>query len=246
MEDKILTIIENRCVGPDVYLLTLNGDVSLKGSGQFANLKLDNHYLRRPLSIHDYDEHSVSFLYKVLGQGTKELSEYPIGKTIDVLLPLGNGFDTSESKKPLLIGGGIGIAPLYHLAKELVNQGKEVKIILGFKTKNEVFYEEEFKRFGSLTILTDDGSYGVKGNPVSYLKSHVVDYDHYYACGPSVMLKFLAQAFENGEVSLEARMGCGFGACMGCSIKTKKGNKRICKDGPVFPSEEVFHESTAD
>lgn len=246
MKDQTLTITENRKVGPDVYLLKLAGDISLDGSGQFANLKLDDHYLRRPLSIHDYDKHSISFLYKILGVGTKELSEYPIGKKIDVLLPLGNGFDTSKAKKPLLIGGGIGIAPLYHLAKELVNQGKEINIILGFKNKDEVFYEEEFKKFGSLIILTDDGSYGELGNPVSYLKSHQVEYDYYYACGPSVMLKFLAQAFPNGEVSLEARMGCGFGACMGCSIKTTLGNRRICKDGPVFSSQEVFHESVTD
>ena len=158
---------------------------------------------------------------------------------IPTLVGLGNGFDTSKANRPLLIGGGIGIAPLYHLAKVLVKEGKKPLIVLGFKNKDEVIYEEEFASFGKVYVTTDDGSYGYKGNPVSFLKENQLDFDYYYACGPQVMLKYLSLAYPNGEVSLEARMGCGFGACMGCSIETTTGPKRVCKEGPVFVSSEV-------
>ncbi len=240
MNEVILTVLENKKVGLDTYLLRCQGDVSeVTRPGQFSELKLGEFYLRRPLSNHDVKEGEISFLYKILGQGTKALSGYEVGRKIPTLMGLGNGFDTSKAKKPLLIGGGIGIAPLYHLAKEFIKEGKKTIILLGFKNKNEVIYEEEFRKLGQVIITTDDGSYGYHGNPVSYLKENTLDYDYYYACGPQIMLKFLSQAFVNGEVSLEARMGCGFGACMGCSIETIHGPKRVCKEGPVFLANEV-------
>ncbi len=240
MKEVNLTILENKKVGLDTYLMRLSGDVSeITRPGQFSELKLEHYYLRRPLSNHDVKENEISFLYKVLGQGTRSLTSYPVGTVIPTLVGLGNGFDTSKANRPLLIGGGIGIAPLYHLAKVLVKEGKKPLIILGFKNKDEVIYEEEFARFGKVYVTTDDGSYGYKGNPVSFLKENQLDFDYYYACGPQVMLKYLSLAYPNGEVSLEARMGCGFGACMGCSIETTTGPKRVCKEGPVFVSSEV-------
>ncbi len=243
MKEQIFTIIENKKVGKDVFLLTLKGDTTcLRGSGQFANLKLRDYYLRRPLSIFDYTENTVTFLYKVLGKGTDSLSRYEIGEEISILIPLGNGFDTSISNKPLLIGGGIGIAPLYHLGKEFKEKGIDVTYLFGFKNKDEIMMIDAYKKLGNVIITTDDGSYGFKGNPVSYLKENKIDFDKYFACGPSIMLKYLCLENTNGEVSLEARMGCGFGACMGCSIKTTDGYKRVCKEGPVFKASEVIYE----
>lgn len=240
MKEVNLTVLENKKINNDVYLLKMEGDTSsISNVGQFSNLSLKGYYLRRPISNHEVKENEISFLYKVLGHGTRDLTTYKEGDVIPTLLGLGNGFNTSLANKPLLIGGGIGIAPLYQLAKDFKNQNKEMTIILGFKNKDEVIYEEQFKQFGKVIVTTDDGSYGYKGNPVSYLKENNVDYDYYYACGPLIMLKFLTQAFKNGEVSLEARMGCGFGACMGCSIETKLGPKRVCKEGPVFKADEV-------
>ena len=238
-----LTVVENIQIKNDIYLLTLQGDTSaIKNPGEFAELKLDKYYLRRPLSIHDYSNNEVKFLYKVLGHGTKDLTKYKKGDVINTILGLGNGFDDTKSKNPLLIGGGIGIAPLYNLAKEFNKKGIKPTIILGFKNSNEVCYIDEFSSLGNVIVTTDDGSYGFKGNPVSYLKENNVDYDYYYACGPLVMLKFLSKYSSKGCVSLEARMGCGFGACMGCSIKTTFGPKRVCKEGPVFTSSEVIYE----
>ncbi len=238
-----LTVVENIQIKNDIYLLTLQGDTSaIKNPGEFAELKLDKYYLRRPLSIHDYSNNEVKFLYKVLGHGTKDLTKYKKGDVINTILGLGNGFDDTKSKNPLLIGGGIGIAPLYNLAKVFNKKGIKPTIILGFKNSNEVCYIDEFSSLGNVIVTTDDGSYGFKGNPVSYLKENNVDYDYYYACGPLVMLKFLSKYSSQGCVSLEARMGCGFGACMGCSIKTTFGPKRVCKEGPVFTSSEVIYE----
>ncbi len=238
-----LTVVENIQIKNDIYLLTLEGDTSaIKHSGEFAELKLDKYYLRRPLSIHDYSANQVKFLYKVLGHGTKDLTKYKKGDVINTILGLGNGFDDSKSKNPLLIGGGIGIAPLYNLAKEFNKKGIRPNIILGFKNIDEVCYIKEFEALGNVVVTTDDGTYGYKGNPVSYLKENNVEYDYYYACGPLVMLKFLSMYSKLGCVSLEARMGCGFGACMGCSIKTSFGPKRVCKEGPVFTSSEVIYE----
>lgn len=241
MKEVILEVVDNLNVKNDIYLLTLSGDVSeIKNSGEFAELKLNNYYLRRPISIHDVENNTVKFLYKVLGHGTRDLTKYKKGDKIPTILGLGNGFINKDSKKPLLIGGGIGIAPLYKLAKDFTNKGIKPTIVLGFKNSEEVCYVEEFSKFGNVIVTTDDGSYGDKGNPVSYLKENDVDFDYYYACGPQIMLKFLTLYSTNGEVSLEARMGCGFGACMGCSIETKNGVKRVCKEGPVFSSSEVI------
>lgn len=243
MKEITFKIIENKPVSKDVFLLSLKGDTSeIIGSGQFANLKLKNYYLRRPLSIYDYTKDTLTFLYKILGKGTFELSQYKIGEEISILVGLGNGFDTSIAKKPLLIGGGIGIAPLYHLGKEFKEKGIDVTYLFGFKNKDEIIMIDEFKKLGNVIITTDDGSYSFKGNPVSYLKENTIDFDYYYACGPLVMLKYLSLANQNGEISLEARMGCGFGACMGCSIKTTNGFKRVCKEGPVFKASEVIYE----
>lgn len=243
MKEQVFTIIENKPVSKDVFLLTLKGDTfEIVGSGQFANLKLKNYYLRRPLSIYDYTSDTLTFLYKVLGKGTLELSQYKKGEKISILIGLGNGFDTTIARKPLLIGGGIGIAPLYHLGKEFKDKGIDVTYLFGFKNKDEIIMIDEFKKLGNVLITTDDGSYASKGNPVSYLKENKIDFDYYYACGPLVMLKYLSKDFQNGEVSLEARMGCGFGACMGCSIKTTNGFKRVCKEGPVFKASEVIYE----
>lgn len=240
MKDLVLTIVENKKITNDIYLLKLEGDcTSIKGSGQFAELKLHDYYLRRPLSIHDYTENSVSFLYKILGHGTKDLTHYAVGDKMDVILDLGHGFDIEKAKKPLLVAGGIGLAPLYHLAKEFNKRGIRPTCILGFRNKDEIYYEEEFKKYCDTFITTDDGSYGFKGNAVTYLKSNDIDYDYYYACGPQIMLKYLALYSTKGCVSLEARMGCGFGACMGCSVETTKGPKRVCKEGPVFEASEV-------
>jgi len=241
VKEVILEVVDNLNVKNDIYLLTLSGDVSeIKNSGEFAELKLNNYYLRRPISIHDVENNTVKFLYKVLGHGTRDLTKYKKGDKIPTILGLGNGFINKDSKKPLLIGGGIGIAPLYKLAKDFTNKGIKPTIVLGFKNSEEVCYVEEFSKFGNVIVTTDDGSYGDKGNPVSYLKENDVDFDYYYACGPQIMLKFLTLYSTNGEVSLEARMGCGFGACMGCSIETKNGVKRVCKEGPVFRASEVI------
>ena len=241
MKEVILEVVNNINVKNDIYLLTLSGDVSeIKNSGEFAELKLNNYYLRRPISIHDVENNTVKFLYKVLGHGTRDLTKYKKGDKIPTILGLGNGFINKDSMKPLLIGGGIGMAPLYKLAKDFTNKGIKPTIILGFKNREEVCYVEEFSKYGNVIVTTDDGTYGYKGNPVSYLKENNVDYDYYYACGPQIMLKFLTLYSLNGEVSLEARMGCGFGACMGCSIETKNGVKRVCKEGPVFYSSEVI------
>lgn len=236
-----LKVVSNVKVGLDTYLLKLSGDTSsIKNPGEFAELKLNNYYLRRPLSIHDYDENNVEFLYKVLGHGTKDLTSYKEGDVINTILGLGNGFQDLDSKYPLLIGGGIGVAPLFNLAKEFNKRGIKPTLILGYKNINEVSLVEKFSEVANLIITTDDGSYGYKGNPVSYLKNNNVKFDKYYACGPLIMLKFLTEFNQNGYVSLEARMGCGFGACMGCSIETKNGVKRVCKEGPVFSAVEVI------
>ncbi len=240
MKEVEFIISSNEKVGKDTYLLTLEGDTSaIVNPGEFVEVKLNSYFLRRPISVHDYKENELKLLYKVLGRGTKDLSSYLPSTKLNCLVGLGNGFDVTKSKKPLLIGGGIGIAPLYNLAKTFNKLNIKPIIILGFKNKEEVILYEEFKTLGEVIITSDDGSIGTKGNPVSYLKSHDLYYDYYYACGPLIMLKFLTKFSQNGQVSLEERMGCGFGACMGCSIQTKNGIKRVCKEGPVFDASEV-------
>ena len=243
MKEVVLKIKSNKKVGKDIYLIELVGDVSsIKNPGEFVEIQLDGFYLRRPISVFDYNENNLKLLYKVLGRGTSDLSTYKRGKELNVLVGLGNGFDTSKSTRPLLIGGGIGIAPLYALAKKLNEEGKDPIILYGTSKKTDLVLLDEFFALGDVIICTDDGSVGYKGNVVSYLKEHELDYDYYYSCGPQIMLKYLKEFDDNGCVSLEARMGCGFGACMGCSIETINGPKRVCKEGPVFEASEVIFE----
>ena len=241
MKQGLFNIVENVKLTENVYRMRLEGDVSdITSCGQFINIQLDGFYLRRPISVCDNDENSVTIIYKVVGGGTEKMSEMTSGK-LDILTGLGNGYDTERSgDKPLLIGGGVGVPPLYMLAKELIREGKKVSVILGFNTKNEIFYEEEFKRLGAdVVVTTVDGSYGVGGFVTSAMEN--MDYSYVYTCGPEPMLKAVYNVSKtSGQFSFEERMGCGFGACMGCSCKTLYGNKRICKDGPVLEKEEII------
>lgn len=240
MENVILEVAYNNKVGQDIYQMRLLGDTkAIKNYDEFIEIKLDGYYLRRPISVMDFGDGYVDILYKVLGHGTKDMTSYKPGLKLDVLLGLGNGFNINKAKKPLLIAGGIGVAPLIGLAKGFNKLGIRPTFIYGARSKDDIVMTDLIKEYADLKICTDDGSLGFKGNVVSCLKSLNVDYDYYYACGPQVMLKFLALDFTNGEVSLEARMGCGFGACMGCSIETTSGPKRVCKEGPVFMASEV-------
>lgn len=242
MTQGIYTVISNTVLAPSVFKMVLKGDTSaLTNSGQFINFKIDGLYLRRPISVCDYKEDEITVIYKVVGEGTEIMSKAQEGDTFDILVGLGNGFNTEKAgKKPLLIGGGVGIPPLYKLAKNLISEGKEVSVILGFNTKSEIFYEQEFKALGAKVLVTTvDGSYGVKGFVTDAFGE--VDYDYFYTCGPEPMFRAIeAKAETSGQYSFEERMGCGFGACMGCSCKTKYGNKRICKDGPVLEREEII------
>ena len=243
MKQGIFTVAENTPVTDSVMKMRLVGDVSdITACGQFINLKLDGFFLRRPISVCDRDDTSVTILYKIVGKGTAAMAEMPVGEKVDVLVGLGNGYDLSLSgDRPLLIGGGVGVPPLYMLAKKLRSEGKEVSVILGFNTKNEIFYEDEFRALGCrVTVTTVDGSYGVKGFVTNAMD---IDYSYFYTCGPEPMLKAVYKTSKtSGEFSFEERMGCGFGACMGCSCKTVTGYKRICKDGPVLRKEEILWE----
>ena len=223
--------------------MTLIGNTDgIKGSGQFVNILIDGLYLRRPISVCDYDENSLTLVYKVVGKGSEKLSKMTGGEKLDILVGLGNGYDISKAgDTPLLIGGGVGVPPLYNLAKKLIGLGKKVTVILGFNTQSEVFYEKEFASLGTnVKITTVDGSYGIKGFVTNGIEQ---GYSYFYTCGPEPMLKAVYNATNtSGEFSFEERMGCGFGACMGCSCKTLYGNKRICKDGPVLKKEEIIWE----
>lgn len=242
MYQGIYEIKENINIAPSVYKMTLKGDTaSIKKPGQFINIKLDGLFLRRPISISDWGEDFIVIIYKVVGAGTKKMSEMKKGERLDILCGLGNGFDTSKSdKKAVVIGGGVGVPPMYGLAKKLISEGKEVSAILGFNTKDEIFYKDEFEKIGAKVFVTTvDGSFGTKGFVTDALEN--IDYSYFYTCGPEPMLKAVYnKTTTSGELSFEERMGCGFGACMGCSCKTKYGNKRICKDGPVLVKEEII------
>lgn len=240
---NIYTVMENKKIAKDVFYMVLEGDTSfITAPGQFINIQIEGFYLRRPISICDWDDKTITIIYKVVGKGTEAMAEMTAGKTLDVLTGLGNGFTpVAESKKPLVIGGGVGTPPMYGVAKELVKQGVTPIVILGYTSKDDVFFEKEFKALGcEVYVTTNDGSYGTKGFVTDVIKT-LEGYDYFYTCGPLPMLKAIAQATEcSGQLSFEERMGCGFGACMGCSCKTKYGNKRICKDGPVLKREEII------
>lgn len=238
----IYKIISNKPLTKDVFEMILSGDTSaITAPGQFINIKLDGFYLRRPISICDYDNTTITILYKVVGSGTEAMSRLESGAELDILCGLGNGFDVSKSgEKPVLIGGGVGVPPLYNLCKKLIGSGKKVTVILGFNTESEIFYKEKFEALGAeVYVSTVDGSSGVKGFVTDVLKD--IEYDYFFTCGPMPMFRAIEKiASSSGQYSFEERMGCGFGACMGCSCKTKYGNKRICRDGPVLEREEII------
>ena len=241
MKQSIFEIIENVPLTETVMKMTLKGDISdITASGQFVNVLLDGLFLRRPISVCDAYDDKLVLVYKIVGKGTEKMSKMKDGN-LDILTGLGNGYDlTLSGEKPLLVGGGVGVPPLYMLTKQLIAQNKKVSVILGFNTKSEIFYKEEFEKLGANVIVaTADGSEGVKGFVTDAMDK--VNYTYFYSCGPEPMLKALYKKSEtSGQMSFEERMGCGFGACMGCSCKTLTGYKRICKDGPVMKKEEIL------
>ena len=256
MKQALYKVLSNEPLTASVYRMVLEGDTSaITAPGQFVNLKLDGMFLRRPISVCDYSDTTITLIYKTVGTGTEAMSELPVGTVLDVLTGLGNGYNTGKSgEKPLLIGGGVGVPPMYRLCKELIAEGKRPRVILGFNTAEEIFYFEEFKALfaeagllgedadaanGPVYIATADGSVGVKGFVTDVMKN-LKDYTYFFTCGPLPMFKAIERvAVTSGQYSFEERMGCGFGACMGCTCETKYGNKRICKDGPVLEKEEI-------
>jgi dihydroorotate dehydrogenase electron transfer subunit len=240
MKQRFFEIKENTALTSNVYLMRLAGDTEDIHAGQFVNILIDGLYLRRPISVCDCTDGELTIIYKVVGKGTEKMAKMTGGK-LDILTGLGNGYDLSTAgDKPLLLGGGVGVPPLYMLAKKLIAEGKQVSVVLGFNTKDEIFYENEFKALGvTVYVTTVDGSYGIKGFVTDAMKD--IEYTYFYTCGPEPMLKAIYNAsVTEGQLSFEERMGCGFGACMGCSCKTIYGNKRICKDGPVLRKEEIL------
>ncbi|MBQ3215272.1 MAG: dihydroorotate dehydrogenase electron transfer subunit [Oscillospiraceae bacterium] len=240
MKQSLFTIIENTPLTRDVMQMVLQGDTSaITAPGQFVNIALEGKFLRRPISVCDYDENTLTIIYKVVGKGTAQMQAMKSGETLDILTGLGNGYNVNRAgDAPVLIGGGVGVPPMYNLAKKLIGMGKKVSVILGFNTESEIFYENEFKALGcDVTVTTVDGSYGVKGFVTNALPD---SYTYFFTCGPEPMLKAVHKATTtSGQMSFEERMGCGFGACMGCSCKTLTGYKRICKEGPVMRKEEI-------
>ena len=243
MKDSLFTVLSQRRLTGSVFEIKLRGDTSaITRPGQFVNLRLEGLYLRRPISVCDLEGETLTLIYKVVGKGTDQLSKMTPGQTVPVLTGLGNGYDTALSgAHPLLIGGGVGVPPMYLLAKQLREQGKQLSVILGFNTASELFYEEEFRAIGcQVRVTTVDGSCGIKGFVTDALPE---EYTHVYTCGPEPMLKAVFRRIHTGgSFSFEKRMGCGFGACMGCSCKTITGYKRICKEGPVLQKEEILWE----
>ena len=237
-------IQKNEEIAKGIWRMVLAGDTSaITAAGQFINIKLDGHFLRRPISVNDVNDEEVTIIYKVMGHGTQEMTELPVGTELDILTGLGNGYSLAEAgEKPLLIGGGVGIPPMYNLAKRLKAEdpARKIQVVLGFNTEDEMFCASDFEALGcEVTIATADGSYGMKGLVTDAIEG--LDYSYFYTCGPEPMLKALHKATKTeGQMSFEERMGCGFGACMGCSCKTITGYKRICKDGPVLRKEEVL------
>lgn len=238
-KQAVFKIAENKALTADVYKMVLLGDTSaITAPGQFVNIRLEGKFLRRPISVCDYDESFLTLIYKVVGEGTAQMAKMNCSEELDLLTGLGNGYHLTDAKKVLVIGGGVGVPPLYRLTKELIAAGKQVNVILGFNTKSEIFYEQEFSALGAdVSVTTVDGSYGVKGFVTDAFPE---DYDYFYTCGPLPMFRAVYDKSKtSGQFSFEERMGCGFGACMGCSCKTKYGSKRICKDGPVLEKEEI-------
>ena len=241
MKQSVFTVIKNDPLTETVFRTVLCGDTAaITAPGQFVNIALDGQYLRRPVSVCDLEDGRLTLIYKVVGQGTAQMARIAPGEKLDLLTGLGNGYDLSKSgERPLLLGGGVGVPPLYLLARRLIEQGKYVTAVLGFNTKSEVFCEEEFRALGAdVTVTTADGSYGRKGFVTDALPA---EYSYFYTCGPEPMLRAVYRATEtDGQFSFEERMGCGFGACMGCSCKTVTGYKRICREGPVLEKGEIL------
>ncbi len=241
MKQSIFTITENLPLTESVFRLKLSGDTSaVTAPGQFVNIRLDGLFLRRPISVCDCENGILTLIVKIVGRGTEQMSRMKPGDTLDVLTGLGNGYDvTKAGDHPLLLGGGVGVPPLYRLAKVLREEGKPVSVVMGFNKKDEVFYEDEFRALGcDVTVTTADGSYGTKGFVTDALPA---DYSYFYTCGPEPMLKAVYRATKtSGQFSFEERMGCGFGGCMGCSCQTVTGTKRICREGPVLVKEELI------
>ena len=244
MNQSIFTIKENTPLTSNVYKMLLQGDTShITNCGQFVNIKLEGLFLRRPISVCDCEGDTLTLIYKVVGKGTEQMSLMGVGEQLDVLTGLGNGYDTTlAGNNPILLGGGVGVPPMYMLCKKLIAEGKKVSVVLGFNKADEIFYENEFKALGAdVTVTTVDGSYGTKGFVTDVMKN--TDYSYFYTCGPEPMLRAVYNtSITDGQFSFEERMGCGFGACMGCSCKTITGYKRICKEGPVMKKEEILWE----
>ena len=244
MKQGIFEITENTALTDSVFRMRLRGDVSaITAPGQFVNIQLSGKYLRRPISVCEVAGDVLTIIYKVVGSGTEQMRRMQPGEKLDILAGLGNGYNLDlAGEKPVLLGGGVGVPPMYELAKRLLAMGKEIRVILGFNTKAELFYEQEFQALGAkVSVTTVDGSYGMKGFVTDAMKN--MEYTHFFACGPEPMLKAVYKAsVTSGQMSFEKRMGCGFGACMGCSCKTLTGYKRICKEGPVMMKEEILWE----
>ncbi len=244
MKQTVFEIVTNKPLTESVYEMTLKGDTTaITQPGQFVELSLDGYFLRRPISVCNYDQGTLTLIYKVVGKGTAQMATLAAGTKIDTLTGLGNGFDTSvEHSHSLLVGGGVGVPPLYRLARNLIAEGKKVTVVLGFNTAAEIFYREQFEALGAEVIVaTADGSVGVKGFVTDAIAQSGVNADYFFSCGPLPMLRALTTALTiPGQISLEERMGCGFGICMGCSIQTTSGAKRVCKEGPVFRKEEIL------
>ena len=242
MKQGIFTIVSNEALTDVVYKMVLEGDTSaITNCGQFVDLRLPEKYLRRPISVCDYNETTLTLIYKVVGSGTEIMASLPVGTKLDVLTGLGNGYDTSLSgQRPVLVGGGVGVPPMFNLCKKLIAEGKQPQVVLGFNTGAEIFLAEDFEALGAqVHIATADGSVGTKGFVTDVIRN--LSYTYFYSCGPMPMFQAMEQVMQtSGQYSFEERMGCGFGACMGCTIQTKAGYKRVCKDGPVFFREEVF------
>ena len=240
MKDVIFKIIDNKEIAKNTYEMRLSGDVSEMRAGGFVNIRIEGYYLRRPISVCDAEGDTLTLIYKVVGAGTAEMSKMGKGYELAILTGLGNGYRLEDAgETPLLIGGGAGVPPMYLLCKKLIAAGKKPTVILGFGKADEVFFKNEFEALGlDVLVTTVDGSFGIKGFVTDAMAD--LSYTYFYTCGPEPMLKAVYDKTNtSGQFSFEERMGCGFGACMGCTCKTKYGNKRICKDGPVLVKEEI-------